>query len=305
MKSSKLIAKVLGAFLACAALVSGADAKSDVTNNGGGTEAVYGHVRPDQVEFLSTPERLISVASSGSSSAIWEALEHGEKVECLQCIPAIAPLMYDQNEETREIAAWWLRRRIFGVFGKGQVYEQTLSTLKSHPDPVKRAYAAQAIGEFLAAPGIKAVAEAVRTDADPKVRGAAALALGRLNDDGAGALSVAMADADPGVKLSALKSAGYVNTFNDVPAVARLIGDGDGLVRRRAVQVLDSLRAKDSAAALMSIAKNDPDADVRLSACHALGTLHEGGARALLEDISAHDANSLVRDQARIALRRL
>ena len=40
---------------------------------------------------------------------MWETLEHGEKVECLDCIPLVAPLLYDSNAKTREIAAWSAR----------------------------------------------------------------------------------------------------------------------------------------------------------------------------------------------------
>ena len=89
------------------------------------------------------------MTSSGSPSLIWETLEHGESVECLNCIPAVEPLIYDNNAEVREIAAWWLRRRIFGVFGAGEVYEHTVNAVKSDPNPQRRAYAAYALGEFL------------------------------------------------------------------------------------------------------------------------------------------------------------
>ena len=60
--------------------------------------------------------------SSGSPMEIWETLEHGESVECLDCVAAVAPLLYAGDSHTREIAAWWLRRRTFGVFGAGEVY---------------------------------------------------------------------------------------------------------------------------------------------------------------------------------------
>ena len=31
--------------------------------------------------------------------AIWETLEHGERVECLDCIPSVEPLLYDPNPD--------------------------------------------------------------------------------------------------------------------------------------------------------------------------------------------------------------
>lgn len=307
-KNNKLglnLGLVAAGVLACASLFSGTDAKAvNTTDNIGGTQKIYGNIPPDQIEFLSTGDRIKSVAASGSMMAIWETLEHGEKVECLDCIPSVEPLLYDANPRTREIAAWWLRRRIFGVFGKGEVYERTLQTLASDPDPKRRTNAAYALGEFLAAPGIEACAAAIDRDGDPNVRAAAASALGRLNDDGRGALSKAMGDVDPRVKLSALGSAGRINGFTDVVSIAKLVGDGDAKVRRRSAELLGAMRAKDSVDALIALT-NDGDAAVRNSAVHALGQIRDGKARAALENIRANDPDGLVRDQAAIALRRL
>ena len=257
----------------------------NATENIGGTQAIYGDIPPDQIEFLSTGDRIKSVAASGSMMAIWETLEHGERVECLDCIPSVEPLLYDANPRTREIAAWWLRRRVFGVFGAGEVYQRTIQTLASDADPKRRTYAAYALGEFLAAPGIEACAAAIDKDGDPNVRAAAASALGRLNDDGHGALAKALTDADGRVKLSALASAGRVNTFTDVQGVARLTGDPDAKVRRRSAELLGSMRAKDAVDGLIALTK-DADPSVRNSAAHALGQIRDGRARAALEALA-------------------
>jgi HEAT repeat protein len=302
---SARISGFVGAALACAALMSGGSARSDAAITTGGTAAIYGNVPPDQVEFLSDKTRIMNVARGGTPTAIWEALEHGERVECLECIPSIAPLLYDASPVTREIAAWWLRRRVFGVFGPGEVYEQTLGVLKSDPSPARRAAAAEAIGEFLLAPGADACADAIAGDSDPSVRAAAARALGRLNDDGKGALSRALADGDASVRLAALASAGRVNAFSDPEGLARLAGDPDAVVRRRAAEVIGARRATDAAGALIGLVENDADADVRGAACHALGLLHDPAARGALEKASGSDPNGLVRDLAQMALRRL
>ncbi len=301
-----LASVILAAALGSAALMSGNDAKSgDVSQDGVGTAAIYKNIPPDQIEFLSTPDRIKSVASSGSPMAIWETLEHGEKVECLDCIAAVEPLLYDANARTREISAWWLRRRVFGVFGSGETYERTINTLKADADPKRRAYAAYALGEFLATPGIEACATALTTDKDATVRVAAASALGRLNDDGAGALGKAMADADARVKIAAMSAASRINQFSDVTSVTRGLGDADAKVRRRALELLDAMHGRDAIATVIGLARNDPDADVRGAACHALGAFGDASARATLEDRAQSDANTLVRDQALIALRRL
>lgn len=292
--------------IACAGLFAGArDAGADASSSARSASVLYGPIPQDQVEILSTPNRIKAAAASGAATNIWETLEKGEKVECLDCIPSVEPLLYDANPRTREIAAWWLRRRVFGVFGPGQVYERTVKTLQSDPDPKRRAHAAYALGEFLLAPGIDEVAATIQRDGDPTVRAAAASALGRLNDDGRGALSKALGDVDARVKTAALASAGRINTFTDLPAIGRLLGDGDPTVRRRAAELLGSRRAKDSVDGLMALAQSDADANVRNAACHALGALGDARARGVLEAIAKGDADGLVRDQAAIALRRL
>lgn len=154
----------------------------DAPDPAAGTRAIYGNIPNDQIEFLSSPDRIKSAVAGGSMSLIWETLEHGERVECLDCIPAVEPLLYDSNPQTREIAAWWLRRRMFGVFGPGEAYERTVNALKSDANPERRANAAYALGEFLAVPGIEACKAAIENDKDARVRAAAASALGRSEE---------------------------------------------------------------------------------------------------------------------------
>ena len=307
MRTSKIFSLVLGTFVSCAALAVGSDAWSSPAPTGQGTgfTAVYGNVPPDQAEFLSTRDHIMSITANGAPMAIWETLEHAERVECLDCIGAVAPLIYDSNARTREISAWWLRRRIFGVFGPGEVYQQTLQAVQSDPSAQRRAYAAYAVGEFLEAAGVPVLAGALKNDSDPGVRTAAASALGRLNDDGAGALGAALGDADPHVKYAALVSAGKINSFTGISSVAGLTGDTDLNVRRQAVLLLGDMAAKDSIASVMALAKGDADVGVRIAACHALGSFGDMSALTTLQGIAAGDSNGLVRDAANIAILRL
>lgn len=306
MLTVKLAATTL---VALAAALSPQDARGDapreVTPSGTGFQSVYGQLPADQAEFLSTPQAIQSAVLNAAPSAVWEVLEHGEKVECLDCIPNVANLLYDSNASTREIAAWWLRRRVFGVFGPGEVYESTVTTLQSDPSPLRRSYAAYALGELFASPGITACATAVVSDADPGVRAAAASALGRLNSDGQGALATALADSDPGVKLAALQSATRINAFSGRESIASLITDANVAVRRRAIETLEALNVKDAVAAVATAAQNDPDAGVRAEACHALGALGDASALPVVQQLAASDPNGLVRDQAQIAVQRL
>jgi HEAT repeat protein len=264
-------------------------------------------VLPDQVEVLSTPDHILSAVASGAPSLVWEALEHGEKIECLNCIAPVAALLYDSNAKTREIAAWWLRRRVVGVFGAGEVYSQTVQTLQTDPDPVRRSYAANALGEFFVTPGIAACATAVIGDSDPGVRAAAATALGRLNDDGSGALGQAMGDSNPTVTLAALESSARINSFSSVQSISALSGNSSAYVRRRAMEVLDALDATDAVLVAAVVAGHDPDAGTRAAACHALGTFGNSNSAIvnLLTTLSQSDPDPFVRDEAQIALRRL
>lgn len=273
----------------------------------GGFASVYGQIPASQAEFLSTPDSIKNAAATGAPSLVWEVLEHGESVECLDCIPVVAPLLYASDSRTREIAAWWLRRRMFGVFGPGEVYSQTVQTLQSDPSSIRRADAAYALGEFLAVPGIAPCATALTTDTDPTVRAAAASALGRLNSDGNGALETALSDSDSGVKLAALHSAARINSFSGMANVAALLMDANPDVRRNALDVLDALVASDTLAAVTAAAQNDADATVRAAACHALGTFGSAAASALpvLQKLEASDPDTFVRDAAQIAIQRI
>jgi HEAT repeat protein len=312
MRTSGILKHAAGAMLALAGAFAGHDARSQsataptqATPAGSGFAGVYGQVPPDQVEFLSTPDHILSAVASGAPSLVWEALEHGEKIECLNCIAPVGALLYDANAKTREIAAWWLRRRVVGVFGPGEVYSQTVQTLQTDPDPVRRSYAANALGEFFVTPGIAACATAVIGDSDPGVRAACATALGRLNDDGSGALGQAMGDTNPTVSLAALESSARINSFSSIQSIAGLAGNPSPFVRRRAMEVLDALDASDTVLVVVLVAGKDTDAGTRAAACHALGTFGISAAVPYLQQLSQNDPDPFVRDQAQIALRRL
>jgi HEAT repeat protein len=308
MRRHNMFQLAAGCFFAAVATFTAADATSaprEVTPNGPGFAGIYGSQMANSVEFLSSPDAIKSAAVSGAPTLIWQTLEHGEKVECLDCIAFVSPLLYDANPKNREISAWWLRRRVFGVFGTGEVYQQTLQTLQSSPDALTRSYAAYALGEFLAAPGVSACAVSIVADGDPRVRAASASALGRLNSDGGGALGKAMGDTDPTVRLAALASAGRINSFSTFSAAAALTTDPSSDVRRRAIEVLDALDASDTVAAVAAAAQNDTDAGVRAVACHALGTFGNVSVLPLLTTISTTDPDTFVQDQATIAMRRL
>ncbi len=302
----------IGILLAgAAALVTGVGFADTPTQQSvlSGRSTVYKDLDPGSLENVSTPDHIMAVTGGNvSPTEIWATLEHGEKVECVACVPAVSKLLYNDSTVTREISAWWLRRRIFGVFGKGQVYEQTIQTLADQSQPeLKRAYAAQALGEFLAEAGVAPVASAVLNDPSPIVRKSAVAALERLDNQGPnGEIATAMTDSDADVRLAAVHAAIRVNVFTHVDAVAALISDQSALVRRRAAEALGVMRAKDAVASLVALTSPDtePDARVRAEAVASLGKIGDSAGAAAVK-AAQQDPDQFVRDAAKIAARRL
>jgi hypothetical protein len=272
-----------------------------------GRATVYKDLPTVSLENLSTPGEIVSITQGAAPTKIWAVLEHGEKVECLDCIPDVSKLLYDGNAKTREIAAWWLRRRIFGVFGEGEVYSQVLSTLKGGSDETSRAYAAEALGEFLIADGVAPVAQAAVSDDSPMVRQSAVRALDRLNNEGPQAeLSTAVGDADEGVRLAALNAAVHINVFSRVDAVVARLSDDSAEVRRRAAEVLGTMHSSDAVVGLMALADPAQESDprVRVSAIGALGRIGDPQAQHVIA-AAMNDEDPLVQSVAKIALQSL
>jgi HEAT repeat protein len=201
-----------------------------------------------------------------------------------------------------------LRRRIFGVFGPDQVYDQTVRTLNDAAQPEeRRAAAAEALGEFLTRAGVPHVARAALSDSSANVRLSSVRALQRLNNEGpAGELGQAMADADERVRLAAVSAALKINSFTGNAQLVQRLSDASSSVRVRAAQVLGQFRASEGVAEL--IALTDPDnegnAEVRAAAVTALGRIGDTAGRDAVESASTADPDKVVRDAARVSLRR-
>jgi HEAT repeat protein len=279
----------------------------------GGRAEVYQNLQGASLEAVSTPQTIRQLFGADGRPAqaptkIWQVLEHGEKVECLSCIPLVSTLLYNEHPKTREIAAWWLRRRIFGVFGPGEVYAQVVATLgDASQKDTRRVRAANALGEFLSHSGAKHLGAAVRNDASPLVREAAVNALVRMNSAGPnGEISVAMADGDARVRLAAVRAATRVNAFTDVASVVSRVGDEDAEVRRVAALSIGTMRLADAVDGLIALVSPalETDASVRKAAVWSLGQIADPSARDAVEG-ALRDSDALVRDAARMALLRM
>jgi hypothetical protein len=301
------------AALAVSPLSQAQEADSDLSQDlrlTAGRATVYQQMDKAQLESLTTPERLKNVARGGfAPTEIWRALEHGEKVECLDCIPYVAKLLYDDNAKNREISAWWLRRRIFGVFGPGQVYSRTVATLNDKTQPEKRrAFAAEALGEFLTGAGTRHVAQAILADESPMVRASAVRALQRMNSQGAnGELGVALSDPDEQVRLSAIHASTRVNVFTDIAGLTARLDDSSSAVRTQAIEALGTLRSRDAVVSIVArlSPENESAPSVRAAAAAALGQIGDGAAREAVQNARDNDSDRFVRDAAAVALRLL
>ncbi len=299
----------LGVFAGTALAASVGTADEDDARHAG-RASVYGSLQDSSLEAVSTPDAILAATRSNAAPmVVWRALEHGERVECLDCIPSVAGLLYDGHAGTREIAAWWLRRRIFGVFGPGQAYSQVVDTLASDESETRRAHAAEALGEFLVGVGVQHVARAAAADASPLVRLSAVRALERLNADGPnGELASAVGDGDASVRRAAIMTASHINSASaeTILAIVERIGDDDASVRRATVEVLGSMRITDAALEISVLTDPDRESDpeVRKAAVAALGELGDLSVRGAVE-AAEDDPDFLVRSAARIALRQL
>lgn len=282
-------------------------ALSDDLRAHSGRALAYRDLDRASLETVTTPERLMNVARGGfAPTEVWRALEHGEKVECLDCIPVVSELLFNEDGRTREISAWWLRRRIFGVFGPGQIYSQIVATLNDQAQPeARRAYAAEALGEFLSSAGVRHVARAVLDDPSPRVRLSAVRALQRLNTPGPnGELAVGLSDPDEQVRIAAVHASTRINAFREVDQLAARIDDPSSAVRVQAIEALGALRARDAVVALIAklSPENEPAASVRAAAAAALGQIGDPAARNSVQAAAESDADRFVRDAARVAL---
>jgi hypothetical protein len=298
---------VLSAF--AAGLSISASASAGDTHIHEGRAKVYRQLAPNSLEGTTQPKALLAELKKANiaPTRIWKVLEHGEKIECLSCIPYVNKLLYSPEAKNREIGAWWLRRRVFGVFGPGQAYSQVLKVLASGSETEeRRAYAADAVGEFLNPAGVRYVARAAVQDPSPLVRKSAVKALQRLNHEGPSAeLGSALSDSDPEVRLAALTAAGSINVFSSVERVVALLGDESPHVRKRAAEILGSMRVADAVVGLVALAGSDEESDdVRAAAIWALGQIGDSAGRPVVQ-AQAGSSSATVRSAVAIALRRL
>ena len=264
---------------------------------------VYDRERGELSVGTGAPKReyMVNAIKNASPSRLYATLEYGERVECFECIPLLADkLLSSDQAATREIAAWWLRRRSFGF---GPIMEKMLEVVEHDADPERRTRAAAALGEFLDPHAADKLSKAATEDSDASVRAAGVRALGRLNTiKGNGALSAAMRDSDPSVRLAALEQVRKVSFFRDAAALLRAIADDDLQVRRTAAQLAGELRLVAAVEPLLGVLITDDSTQVRQAAAIALGRIGGGEAETALSDAKAVERDEGVQQAIAIAL---
>lgn len=246
-------------------------------------------------------EALMETISTGTTGALVAMLEYGERVECHGCVPLLeARLLSDDDAEVRGIAAWWLARRPFGF---AAVMSEIRTVLASDADPVRRARAAEAIGNFADPHGVAHLATAFDTDGDAGVRVAAIRGLIAINAPGSlPVLTRALGDAEHDVRAAALAGVTRVNFFSDYDALLPLLNDGDAALRRRAATVVGSLRVTAAVPVLSALLANTmEDSGVRREAAWALGRIGGSEADVALAAALASEADPQVRNAIEVA----
>jgi HEAT repeat protein len=264
---------------------------------------VHDRERGELSEGARAPTRsgMLSVIQNGAPSAIASTLEYGERVECNACVPVLAGYLLEHpNADVRRMAAWWLRRRILAV---GELMVHLRTTLASDANPVRRARAADAIGEFMDSNGVTALVAAAGGDADATVRSSSVRALGRLNHPAAiPTVAAALEDGDAGVRRAAIGIIMRLNFFRDFDALVGALDDSEVEVRRRAALALGELEVAEAAVPLEAMLTGDGNRDCRQAAAWALGRIGGGTSHAALVSAQSSETDARVRDAIRVAL---
>jgi len=262
-------------------------AAAQENDSSGGHDRSRGELSPG----TEAPDReaLMQAIESGSPERLATLLEYGERVECHACVPLLERQLLESDDAlVREMSAWWLRRRPFGF---AAVMREIRTVLATDADPVRRARAAEAIGEFMDPHGVPHLRDALG-DGDARVREAAVRGLGRINSpSGNEAIVQAFADSEAAVREAAVGQVLYVNFFRDHDSLIGLLADDALEVRRRAALALGTFRVPEAVPALDAMLRSDEEMG-RQAAAWALGRIGTSEARAALRSITQADETS-------------
>lgn len=245
---------------------------------------------------------MIAAIENGSPERLRATLEYGERVVCEACVaPLEKKMLSSESAVVRELAAWWLRRQPFAA---PHLLTKLRKTVKQDADPVVRARAAEALGEFMDGHALPELSDAALQDSDARVRSAAVRGLARLNSDAAGAvIPDALKDQDASVRLTTLSALMSVGSFRDHAALLPLLGDSDADVRTRAAKLCGEYRVAAAETVLAAMLLGDDAAPARKAAAWALGRIGGAEGKGALVDAQASESDPRVLDAIDIAMR--
>jgi hypothetical protein len=239
-----------------------------------------------------------------SPERLFGMLEYGERVECPGCMPLLEEqILTSSDARVREISAWWIRRHPFGF---AAVFRDMRAVLAEDGDSVRRARAAEAIGEFMDWHGVEYLTAAVSTDSAVEVRVAAVRGLGRINAPGAvTGIVAAFEDDDASVRRAAIEQVAIVNFYREFDPLIGRLGDDDAGVRRAAALQLANFggQVADAVPALSAMVVGDEDVMVRQAAAYTLGRIGTADAAAALREARDLETERAVLDAITVALR--
>jgi HEAT repeat protein len=288
--------------ISLAALLLGAfSATASAQTEGVADDCSHDRARGECSPGTSAPSRdgLMAVISSGSPQSLMSTLEYGELVDCQECVvPLMNRVLTDRNPRAREFGAWWLRRRTFAA---SMAFDFFRRTLAGDADPVRRARAAEAIGEFLTPHAVPLLTSAL-TDADAGVREAAVRGLGRTNHSQTQmGIAQAMTDASAAVRLAAVKQVNLINAFGQMDALVGALADDDAAVRQEAALQAGQRNVTDAVPALSALLRADEDENVRRASAWALGSIGGAEARSALVEAAGTESDDNVLQAISIA----
>lgn len=261
----------------------------------------------------SSPGAIASAIASNSTDAICAELERAEHLLCPSCVTKVKPLLDHDDERVRQVAAWWLARRM-----RSELFVEMASRL-AQPDSRLARNAADALGELKMKRGIVALGAAVENPVfDLGARSAMARALGRIGDpDALPPLTKALAAPEARVRAAALAAMRDLRGVTAASLAAARLDDADEAVRVQAIYTIGFARSRALADAgadrdaivtkLVARVTDDSSAEVRKKAAWALGEIGAPASVAApaLQKASSADDSPLVRSIAAAALRRL
>ena len=252
----------------------------------------------------SSPQAVQLAIRSGSPDAIKSELERAEHLVCVSCVDMVMPLLDNNNQGIREVAAWWIARR-----GVARTVRVQMLTRLGQPDSVAARNAADVLGELHYVSSIPALSAALSNPLfTSEARAHMAAALGRISrPEVVAPLTGALAVNDGVVQVAAMQALQSIAGLRDGAAVSPLLTSGDASVRAEAATTLGMFHDANATSALVTALQNDASPIVRKRAAWALGEIHASTAVAgpALQAAVANDGSPFVRSLAAAALTQL